>query len=79
MDTKQSGPATTPARPNAEDPTKDPHGDVLSLGQTPLEIRPHCRVVGAYCEALYWLRREPLSRATTCCRHYWADAKREAS
>jgi len=39
--------------------------------------RPLCRVVGTYCEALYWLRGEPLSRATVCCRHYWGE--REAS
>jgi hypothetical protein len=37
--------------------------------------RPFCRVVRAYCEALHWLQREPLSRATTCCRHYWDDVE----
>jgi excisionase family DNA binding protein len=37
--------------------------------------RPRCTVVGAYCEALHWLWREPASRATWCCRSYWADVE----
>jgi hypothetical protein len=34
--------------------------------------RPRCAVVGVYCEALGWLRREP-QPASVCCRHYWAE------
>jgi hypothetical protein len=41
--------------------------------------RPPCVVVGVYCEALWWLRREPPSRAALCCRGYWADVEGEAS
>ena len=35
--------------------------------------RPRCGVVGIYCESLGWLARELRSRATACCRSYWAD------
>ena len=41
--------------------------------------RPRCVVVGTYCEALGWLRREPACPASACCRHFWADAEAEAS
>lgn len=72
MTTKRSGPPITATRPNAEDPTKDPHG-VLRIDEPTPEIRPRCRVVGAYCEALHWLQREPYGPAAVCCRHYWGD------
>jgi hypothetical protein len=41
--------------------------------------RPRCGVVGGYCEALGWLRREPSCPAAVCCRSYWADAEGMAS
>jgi hypothetical protein len=48
---------------------------VVIVDESTRDARPRCRVVGVYCEALYWLQREPLSRATACCRHYWADVE----
>jgi hypothetical protein len=45
-----------------------------TLLRTPDETdRPRCAVVGVYCEALGWLRREP-QPAAVCCRSYWAEA-----
>jgi hypothetical protein len=41
--------------------------------------RPRCAVVGTYCEALHWLRREPACPSSVCCRSYWADAEAVAS
>jgi hypothetical protein len=40
---------------------------------------PRCAVVGAHCEALGWLAREPYRHAHVCCRHYWADVEGVAS
>jgi hypothetical protein len=81
---KQNGPGviTPQPAPNAKTPATRSKPIVQPAGDVPAQIRrrrdrPLCRVVGAYCEALYWLQREPLSRATACCRHYWGE--REAS
>jgi hypothetical protein len=45
----------------------------------PADDRPRCAVVGVYCEALWWLRREPPGRTALCCRGYWHDAEGWAS
>jgi hypothetical protein len=37
--------------------------------------RPHCVVTDSYCEALWWLRREPTMPSSVCCRHFWADVE----
>jgi hypothetical protein len=52
-----------------------------SVPDTPVTTAdgPRCAVVGVYCEALWWLRRELPSRAALCCRGYWADVEGEAS
>ena len=50
------------------------NGLTVTLADTrDMADRPRCDVVGVYCEALWWLRREPRCHATACCRHFWGD------
>jgi hypothetical protein len=54
--------------------------DVSTLPPAPDKTpRPRCDVVGVYCEALWWLRRESRCHATSCCRHFWGDDQAVAS
>jgi len=54
-------------------------GVTVPAGSVTTTDRPRCAVVGVYCEALWWLAREPYRRGTPCCRAYWADAEAVAS
>lgn len=69
---RRSRPITQPAGSNVVVTTTDI--DIVD-DHTERDERPHCRVVGHYCEALGWLRREPTCPSSVCCRHFWADAE----
>jgi hypothetical protein len=72
LDTRRTGPRRD--RSNVEVATST---DTPIVTQVAPRIRPLCRAVGAYCEALYWLQREPYGPAAVCCRHYWATVEDE--